>query len=258
MIWGKLGRQPTQEDARGRTLNATEFLDVSRPPHALDKNWLRNCTGPTPMLGNDRYDCCVYASLAHSLRVCSAAAGHQITLTTDEVLTDYSIATGFDPARPETDQGDTCLHGLKYAMNHGLGNGLHKIAAYARLDRYDPHIEQARLCTLVATASLWGGYDLPKSIKSQTIWQVPPQGPTGDGRPRSLGGHAMSCSAHEPGLRTVETWAHQQPISAEFSDVYAPEEYLVIWECQLEKPGQLSSLVDWAGMQRAVSLARAA
>src|SRR3954465_5033265 len=59
-----------------------------------------------PVFANDRVGDCTFASTGDRIIVQEAAVGqsHETPLTDQDVLAGYSALTGYNPARPETDQ----------------------------------------------------------------------------------------------------------------------------------------------------------
>lgn len=241
LLIGKLGRQPFEVD--DRDLMAVDFLDLERPRVPLDRSWDTFTTGRIPEFLNRELGCCVVSGIAHSLRVCSAAAGHQIVVSDDDILEAYKAISGYVPGRPETDKGATCRAGLKHAFNVGIGG--HKLAAYYRIKTDDYRADQARLAALEISGSVYGGYDLPLSAKSQDVWDVPEGGPVGPGLPRSWGGHAMPYSTQGPFTRKVKTWGRDQLITGHFDRTYGAEHWLLVWQAWLDETGQTPAGLDW-------------
>jgi hypothetical protein len=214
-----LGRLPTKDDARN--LCAQDYLDLSRPRPPLDRSWSRYATGPIPKFKNDTEPCCVVSALAHSLRICSAAAGNQIVVSDDDIMRAYRKIE-------QPGGGAYCLDGLKLAKRDGIGG--HRLLAYARINLHDTRADEALLATVEIAGSVYGGYDLPLSAQTQDVWAVPPEGPVGPGAPRSWGGHAMPITDQDLYSRYVQTWGYTQRMTSEFQRVYCPEAYLLIWE----------------------------
>jgi|SRR5581483_1648731 len=91
------------------------------------------------MFGNDKYGCCVWAGAAHEHRMWSYEGGdHKGAWFRDsDVLSDYAAVTGFDPAKPDTDQGTDMQKAAAYRRDTGVIDGhgrRHKIAAYLALE----------------------------------------------------------------------------------------------------------------------------
>jgi len=235
---GKLGRLPKKADPR--TLQLARYLSPTLPPIHLSTSWARLATGDPPMFANDRIGDCTVAALAHSLRICSSAAGNQIVVSDADVLKVYSAISGYDPDDPSTDRGAYCLDALKYVRTHGLGG--HKIRAFAEIDPTD-------LRSLYATIDLfgtaYGGYGLPRSAQSQLVWDLS-SGP--DAAPWSWGGHAMSETDHGPFAENMATWGRLQTATRAWGQRYREESYAVIWDVWVPPAGLSPSGFDLAQM----------
>src|SRR5882672_5425867 len=100
----RLGKLPARPNAIkhkfGSFFDAEELpvpsLVFGRPD--LIKDW--------GMLANDRISCCVLSGAPHETMLWNAWAGEPIPQFTDEnVISDYSAVTGYDPNDPSTDNG---------------------------------------------------------------------------------------------------------------------------------------------------------
>lgn len=130
----KLGLKPFKRDKRD-LLYAKYRTGTPVPKHP--QNFGNEYLIPEDgwgMLGNDKYGNCVWAGAAHETMVWNAAAGRPIPEFNEEcVLSDYGAVTGFDPSKPETDQGTDMREAMKYRQSTGIvdANGnRHKIGAY--------------------------------------------------------------------------------------------------------------------------------
>lgn len=99
-----------------------------------------------------------------------------MTFTDANVLADYAAVTGFDPAKPDTDQGADMQEAAAYRRKTGIVDAQgdrHKIAAYLAL-------EPGNLQHLFLASYLFGavgiGLQLPASALLQTeqglAWDV--------------------------------------------------------------------------------------
>ena len=85
------------------------------------------------MLGNDQYGDCVYAGDGHTVEEQTFyGQGAEYAVTTAQVLAAYTQMTGFNPADPNTDNGDTVQNGLTFLRKTGFGG--HVLAAFAEID----------------------------------------------------------------------------------------------------------------------------
>lgn len=97
------------------------------------------------MLGNDNAGDCVFAAMLHWIMQQSAYLnpGHGLIPTDADALAAYSAVTGYDPKRPETDQG-TIVAGpagaLQFWHDTGIesGGAVHKIDNFMSVSTTDP------------------------------------------------------------------------------------------------------------------------
>lgn len=188
---------------------------------------------PWGMLGNDEWGDCACAGPAHEHMVTSAAAGQQVTFTTDAVLAAYSAITGFDPhAGPSgenpTDQGSNVRDVLKYRASTGFTDAteaVHKIGAFVALE---PGNWKELLEALDVFETVGIGIQVPSSAQTQFSqgkpWSVVPGTSIEGGhyipvvgRPASSMGLCVTWGALQPFTRTFyekfndESWAILSP-----------------------------------------------
>src|ERR1700750_2435947 len=73
------------------------------------------------MLGNDRYGDCVEAANGHLVEQQTyIGQGSEVSVTTAQVLAEYSKITGFNPNDPNSDQGTIIQDGLNDLRKDGL------------------------------------------------------------------------------------------------------------------------------------------
>lgn len=135
----KLGKKPARPGAV--SFKFTDFATVAQMPeppanfghNALVKNW--------GMKGNDIAGDCVFAASAHNHMLWNAEAGKRVDISDQTTLKNYSRFTGYDPAKPETDEGTDMADWLAawrktgFTDDHGRH---HKIGAYLSLDVTSP------------------------------------------------------------------------------------------------------------------------
>jgi hypothetical protein len=216
----KLGKRPARAGAI--KLKLADYADASALPplpgifghDALigADNWL--------MLANDRHGDCVWAGAAHETMLLEREAGNVVIFTDADVLGDYAAATGFDPQKPQTDQGTDMQAAADYRRKTGIldaGGRRHTVAAYLAL-------EPGNLEHLYQATYLFGavgiGLELPASAFDQTDqgkpWDVVPQSANAGGHYVPLVGRAAD------GLHVV-TWGALQVMTESFLKTYCDE-----------------------------------
>lgn len=226
----RLGKQPATHDpqdlcfAHYRTVSALRDAPVGYGHQGLVK-------APWGMLGNDEWGDCAWAGPAHEHMLTSAAAGRQVSFTTEAVLAAYSAGTGFNPAAGPsgsnpTDQGSNVRSVLKYRQKTGLVDAavaVHKIGAYVALE---PGNWDELLQALYLFESVGIGIEFPSSAMAQfdqgKPWSVV-------GGARVEGGHYIPVVGRpltSDGL--CVTWGATQRFTKGFYSKYSDEAWAIL------------------------------
>ena len=230
----KLGKRPARTGAI--KLRFSAYLDRSElPKHPISFGHERlvNPRG-WGMFANDQYGDCFWAGAAHEHRMWNYEASRPLYFTDKAVLSSYSEATGFDPSKPETDQGTDMQAGAKYRRDTGILDAhgkRHKIGAYLAIDagNLEQHLQAAWLFGAVGI-----GVELPTCAQDQFGAGKPWDISTSPGGNHVEGGHYIPLVAERAdGLRVV-TWGATQTLThqafAKWNDesiVYLSDEALV-------------------------------
>jgi hypothetical protein len=185
------------------------------------------------MLANDRYGDCVFAGAAHETMLLVGEAGGGVTFTDANVLADYAAVTGFDPAKPDTDQGADVQEAAAYRRKTGIVDAhgdRHKIAAYLAL-------EPGNLQHLFLASYLFGavgiGLQLPASALLQTeqglAWDVVAE-------TTIAGGHYVPLVGRQVDGLHVVSWGAIQRMTEAFLTQYCDEAVAYVsQECLLDQ-----------------------
>lgn len=215
-------------------------------------------TEPIRMYSNDRYGCCVFSSQGHQIDVQEKSSRQvEIQLTDQDILSAYSAVTGFDPNRPETDNGTYMLDALNYRYRVGLGReadgSTHKIAAFAAIPagtKFDKNLWKVASWMF---GGVWFGAWLPWSAAEQLSqgkrWTVV-DGP--EGEPGSWGGHAMHALGYSEGSIVLATWGRRVRATWEWVAKYVDEAYVVISEDFFSKSGKTAARFNQEALQKAL------
>ena len=163
----KLGKTPARNAVSLKFSMVFNAAKLPTPPLVFghenlmaDGNWFG--------LGNDRVGDCVFAGAAHEHMLWTMVGGQpRSRFTTADVLSDYAAVTGFDPAKPETDQGTDMQVAAAYRQKTGIRDALgirHKIDAYAALRAGDT--AELALATWLFGAT-GCGFNIPSSAEAQ-------------------------------------------------------------------------------------------
>jgi hypothetical protein len=212
-----------------RTFQFSRLLDpTGRPTPPLESRYARDLTWA--MLANDRYGCCTCAASGHQIELQERNAGQrEVQVSDHDVLEAYSAVTGFDPARPETDNGAYCLDVLNYRRRVGIGRekdgSRHTIYAFAKVNhKADAEVKLASWMF----GGVYIGVALPESAQREPYDWHTVLGPNVE--PGSWGGHCVTVNGYDHAYVYFVTWGRQARMSWAFWAKYVDEAYAVISE----------------------------
>lgn len=213
----KLGKKPARPGAIKFKLADYTTAALPKAPskyghQSLEKSW--------GMLGNDQYGDCVWAGAGHEHMLWNLEGGRTYAVTTQNVLEGYSAVTGFNPNKPDTDQGTDMEEAAKWRRKIGLqdsSNKRHQVGAYLDLPVGNTDlIKQAAY--LFSAVGL--GIQFPDSAMDQF----------NAGKPWSVkrgaqidGGHYVPVVGYDSKYIYVITWGKVQPVTYAFVKKYMDE-----------------------------------
>ena len=219
----KLGRNPSPPDPR--TLKLADFVNLSTlptVPSAFDWSMKDGVPLVYPMLGNDRFGDCVFASACHQIGTWTGNTGAQQVATEEDALAAYSAFTGFDPSDPSTDQGANMLETAKAWLKRPIFG--HRPAAFVNVDTKRPDLVAAA-CNLFG--GLWTGWSLPTAWQGADEWRTGPS-TSGQWAPGSWGGHAVELTLVSPAMLGVKTWGQHMGVVPRALATYCDEAIALI------------------------------
>jgi hypothetical protein len=249
----KLGRpEPSPESPKD--LSLAKFLrapaELPKPPDVIDNTTVVH--QPWPMLSNDRYGDCVFASTGHRRITQAAMLGKTVSVTDKATLQAYSAVTGFRVDDPSTDNGAVMVDAANWERKHTLSGD--RIFAFARL-QIDPNDDELVALATYYFGGIWLGVALPKSAQRQVgqVWDAA-DGP--DSQPGSWGGHAIWVPKRNPDESECITWAARQCMTSAFVRKYAARE--AGGEAWVVLPGAWHrrdpfDAIDWQALDAAVA-----
>lgn len=218
----KLGKlAPVFPSGMLRMADISEKYKLPTPPNAVA--WYKGLIHDWKMLANDQVGNCVFAGAAHFQMLVCAATKKPFHITDAEVVSEYSRLTGYNPADPSTDGGAVISRVMQEWQSGGLFG--RKIDGFVGINpRSEVQIKDA--IWFFGAAKL--GLALPRAAATQEVWDVPPEGLTGDGVPGSWGGHdVLLVGAGRRGV-TMVTWGVLKTATWEFLRAYCDEAYAIL------------------------------
>src|SRR5208283_306929 len=169
----RLGKKPKRVDPR--TLQLKKYLKLEAlpaPPASID--WSESM-GPLGAMLNDTLGDCTCAAVGHCIQEwTSDTRPAPLILPDSTILSLYEAVSGYNPDTGANDNGAVVLDVLNYWRNSGVGGN--NLAAYAEVE-VDQHMVETATDVFGNT---YLGLQMPISAQNQTVWDVPPGGPTGD------------------------------------------------------------------------------
>jgi hypothetical protein len=215
----KLGKTPARPDSV--TFKLARYIDTSvlpTPPATFGHEQAVAATA-WGMLGNDNYGDCVWAGAAHETMMWNAEAGKKVAFTDKSVLSDYTAVTGFNPKKPNTDQGTDMVVAASYRRKTGILDSAgkrHAVAAYLSIKPGDlnEHLIAAYLFGAIGI-----GIEFPASAMDQFNAGKPWDVVKGS---KIEGGHYIPLVARRANLEIV-TWGKLQQMTVAFFTKYNDE-----------------------------------
>jgi hypothetical protein len=216
----RLGKLPARAGAV--TFAFADFFDARKLPTPPPVFGHQLAVGDFHMLGNDTYSNCVWAGAAHETMIWSLEGGQpRARFLTKNTLADYAAVTGFDPHKPDSDQGTDMADAAKYRQKTGIVDATgkrHTVDGYVALKI--GNFEQMLLATWIFGAA-GIGLELPTQAMDQfdhnQVWTVP-------SKPKIEGGHYVSGVGRDRnGNLLIVTWGKTVPITPQFYERFSDE-----------------------------------
>ena len=209
----KLGRKAVVRDSR--TLAALRYAkSLPVPPASVD--WSKGLDAWGMML-NDKLGCCAIAGVGHAVQTWTQANGRIFTIPDSEILRNYEMLGGYDPSKPETDEGCILLNVLKSWKNLGVSG--HRLDAFGYVNRHN-HDEVEAAINLFG--ALYIGFQVPSNLDETpgATWST-------QGASDVEGGHCVILVGYDAQTVTVVSWGRIYKMTWDFfgefvDEVYAP------------------------------------
>ena len=215
----KLGRLPHDRALLARLPTVAPQPAVLRDVPAV-VDWSRDVALESwGMCGNDVLGDCTCASVAHAIALWQSYCPSITFMTDREVVTLYSAVSGYDPGRPETDQGARCADVLQRWMKQGVAcaGSIDLLSAFATVDpRNHAHVRAA----LWAMGAVYAGVLVHEAQESEAVWS--------DLTSSIVGGHCVLLVAADNDGLTCVTWGELRRMTWTWWDACAEEAYALL------------------------------
>jgi hypothetical protein len=245
---GAKGKKPYVEDERDFKLTAVQ---VALPPIPTRRFGFGSIYSDWKVLGNDYYGDCVWAGADHETMLWNRLAGHSVSFTDDNALSDYSAVTGFNKNDPNSDQGTEVRTAMGYRRSTGVIDSRsirHKIDAYVSIDPKDWDL---MLRCLWAYLTVGVGFAYPTSGDKQFDNNVPWDVVSGA---TVEGGHYVNLvGSKAPTERiTCISWGRTQEMTKEFYEKYNDETWIPLSKEELRAPVNVRN-INWTKLSSMLS-----
>ena len=234
----RLGRLP-HDPARIAALPqfGRHALAAELAPPKLDRSGITWFPG---LDGNDQIGDCTAVGIANAARAMAAIGGFVLPIPPTAAPSFYSASTGYDPARPETDQGGIEADVLAYQAMHGFPADMQDplVALYATSDPGDLN---ALRTVAWQCGSAYLGVDLALADQSAGVWDTSTPADAGDAMPGSWGGHCLLAwdwtGIEDTDTVRLVTWGALQPATWRWVRSRLTEVHALMWRQFGEIPG---------------------
>lgn len=215
----KLGKKPASNAV---SFAFADFFDAKKLPTPPKVFGHYSTVENFHMLGNDAYSNCVWAGAAHETMIWSIEGGKpRARFLTKNTLADYTAVTGFNPSKPDSDQGTDMTEAAQYRQKVGVLDATgkrHTINGFVSLKV--GNFEQMILATWIFGAT-GVGFELPSQALDQfdnhKPWTVP-------SKPKMEGGHYVSGVGRDKnGNLSIVTWGEVAAVTPQFYERFSDE-----------------------------------
>ncbi len=246
----KLGKKPAVHP-KGMRMLAELTSSLPEPPSAVA--WYKGFPSPRgavaaivnwPMDANDSLGDCTIAGVSHLIQLWTSVIGTPVIPTDAQVIAEYSRLCGYVPGDDSTDNGGVESDILTAWQTGGIFG--HKIDGFVGIN---PKSQTQIKDGIFYFGAVYIGVALPLSAQDQTVWDVPPGGPVGDGAPDSWGGHCVDIVGAGARGVTVVSWGSLITASWDFISTYTDECYAILSPDWIDKSQQTPGGVPLASLR---------
>lgn len=238
----KLGRKPKKVDPRVYGLRKY-LTTLPSFPSSIDWSGKVSAWG---MLLNDSLGDCAIAAPAHMDMLWTANVGAPVTITDQQVLSDYEAVGGYNPANPSTDRGCAMLDVLNYWRTTGIAG--RTMIGYATLDI--GNLDEMR-SAIANFGAIYIGVNLEQSDMDSADSTDPWDGTLDPSK--VIGGHAIPLVAYDGATFICVTWGMKKSMTPVWLQSRIDEAYVVISGDWINFSGVSPSGLNLSGLQSDIS-----
>jgi hypothetical protein len=228
----KFGKKPAKR--LRKSLCLSNYLSMSAVSYPAVRAYERPIA--YGMLANDTLGCCVIAGHYH-LRMnwhAVATAGSPLVVTDQEVISDYSAITGYDPSSPSTDQGTDMPTALAWYKDD-----------YCTLDIQN--VEQVKAGMFLFGGAIIG-FNVPQSMVDQLNAGVDPDWSYSPNDKPSGEGHCVVPLGYGRDGVALISWGKIYHTSWDFFLAWTDEAYCIVSPEWIKASGVSPSGLDLNGL----------
>ncbi len=225
----KFGKLPPLNDPR--TFRLSGYLQKENlPPIPKKFNWGKKIKQDNwGAMGNLKINNCTSATAGHLIMAWTVNTGRLKRPTDEAIIKAYSAASGYDPKKPEKDEGVEAIKFLNYWRKNPISGN--QIIAFAKLEEKN---REQLMQTIYLFGGCYVGINLPKSAQRQynttKKWTIPRGGKKSDAKKGSWFGHAILITGYKDEELRIITWGKEMIMTIDFWEAYSDESYAVFSE----------------------------
>lgn len=200
----RFGRLPAHPEQTHPRLHLRDHLTAQLPAPPAQADW-HTAVASWPMYLNDQIGDCTEAMVGHCIENASTyGQGTTIEVADSDVLTAYERVSGYDPNKPDSDQGAVLQDVYGDWVKHGVGG--HKATVFAQVDH-------ANATELKQAVDLLGAVGLGITVTQDMMDAFNAGQPWSTATGEQLGGHAVPIVGYDADFVYVVTWAKVQKMT---------------------------------------------
>jgi len=228
-------------------------MTVPAPPPTRD--WSAGMPNNLGAMLNDELGDCTIAGIYHARQIWSFNANPPIRTAPDaKVLKLYELACGYNPKKPDTDQGGVEQEVLSYWLKNGapIASGVDTLSAFVEVNPKNRLSCQGSIndCGVLYVGMLVPNY-IMAGAAPPTVWDLDPAGDQG-----IAGGHAVAVCGYDATGFKFNSWGMWYTMTWAFWYKYLDEAYALADPLWIEKSGQSPVWMTLPALEAAMDVLR--